>query len=311
MWNRAAINKQSATAKKWLTRGVTFVVTVGAIAGAITAVKALWPAADPPDPEDAARLSVHVIAPQVPLSDYTRRLQSRAPQGFRRAQPTEEPEPLPTDEPTDDPATDIEPPPTDVPEPDPPEPSSTPPSATPTVGGALPGGLSKTDIDTTTEEIFDRYPLCPNADKACRRSVAAGMQGIVAANSTDEQGNKVEPAVAAKRIVMILRESRQTTTAVASREPVGVLVTIDVELRGLRDRPARLAWGMSRTDGGSVLGDWFLQHVAYELRAQADHDQTSVPLWIPLPAESGRYVIDVEVSVDGKPLAAATSAEIR
>jgi hypothetical protein len=308
----STVATRSAPAWRWMKGTVAFVVTLGAVAGAITAVKALWPA---PDPQDRAQLTIQ-ITPRVPLSDYTRLLDTGGPQGWRRVQPTEDTFPteeLPTEEPTDIPTVD---PPTcesDVCVED--ESSTTGPdpdtdvtvsdsdrSSTTKEGFDLPPGMSQDDLDQTIDDVVELIPGCVAQEAA---SCASGLQGITAANSVDESGNKVSPTQAAELVLEVLREARTTER----HEPLGVLVDVGVELTGLADTPVEVTWLMSHaeTGTGGMPDDWVKYRVAYQLIAGTENDTRSVPLWLPLPPAAGPYVVRVAVQHAGRDLVAATS----
>ncbi|MGH3879857.1 MAG: hypothetical protein ACRDSK_22760 [Actinophytocola sp.] len=279
----------SAAAQKWVKRGVAFVVTLGAVAGAITAVTALWPEADPPDAVDRAELSIDV-RPRVPLSQYAR-MASAKPQGFR-LQPTddpvidppEEPPAEPTDVPTEDP-TDM---PTDE------LPTDVPPSAesvTPEPTGEMAEGRRA----VPPEIIVDACQQLELPPDECGEPI----NGIADGFSTDENGNPVDPEVAAQHVVEVLRDTQKT----ADQEPLGAIVIVKADLIGLRDRPVLLTWAMWHKDGGDRLHEeWLNERLAYELRASTDNDSTVARLWIPLPKIPGPYLVGVTAMVDGAPL---------
>jgi hypothetical protein len=60
------------TAQRWLKRIIATIVTFGALAGAVTAIRALWP---PPDPEDSARFTAIRVASQVTVGEHALRLE--------------------------------------------------------------------------------------------------------------------------------------------------------------------------------------------------------------------------------------------
>jgi hypothetical protein len=82
------------TAQRWLKR---IIATFGAPAGAVTAIRALWP---PPDPEDSARFTAIRVASQVTVGEHALRLETTRPQKFGGTGTLEQP-------PTDAPASSI------------------------------------------------------------------------------------------------------------------------------------------------------------------------------------------------------------
>jgi hypothetical protein len=284
----------SAAAQKWVKRGVAFVVTLGAVAGAITAVTALWPEADPPDAVDRAELSVNVL-PRVPLSKYAR-MAAAKPQGFR-LQPTDDPVIDPPEEPSEEPPDE---PPPEVPTVKPTDevPSEAPP---PTESSTRPP-------DGAQAKVLPPPPTVV-AVKACRRmnlqpvSCKDTVAGMAEGFSKDENNMRVDPVAAARRVVEVLKDSQVT----AKHEPLGAIVMVKADLIGLRDRPVLLTWAMWHKDGGGRLHEeWLNERLAYELRASTDNDSAVARLWVPLPKIPGPYLVGVTATVDGAPL---TSSE--
>lgn len=155
-------------------------------------------------------------------------------------------------------------------------------------------------------------------DSSCDRK-ARTLLPIVLAHATDVDGDPLPPAEAAERVVQLLRSTRVEAGdpgepgSVAggggtAPEPLGVVVTADLELGGLRGEPVTLSWSMWRQgDGGRLYGDWLNENVAYRLEATTDRDTTSVDLWIPLPPEPGPYTVRVQLTRDGSRLASAST----
>lgn len=303
------VRRMSESAKRWVKRVVAFIVTLGAVAGALSAVKALWPSADPPDPEDSARLAINVIS-DVSLHEYSL---SQHLAGARLLQPTEEP-PIPTDE---------EPPP------DTDQPCAPGNSCIPTENPSEDGGSTVTDVpsgspgshglpnqpsvhgDSAKQKSAadEGFPPYANAVEARACGLLSGckdgdvLHTIAAGHATDEKGNKVDPEVAARRVLQILDESRT-----ANNEPVGAIITVDVELIGLRGRPVHLTWAMWHASGGGRLHEsWLNNHLAYRMLPDTDHDSATVDLWVPLPRTPGPFVVDVAAKVAGTGIAKSRS----
>ncbi len=296
---RATTKKMSKSARRWLKRAVAFIVTLGAVAAAITAVRALLPAGDPPDPEDSAQVTVKVI-PDVPLSEYAQR------QGFvmplRLQPPGTEPGEEPGTEPTaEGPVVDptcadcaIEGDETPINE----EPS-------PSSEDALPGIDAGTTAPPDGEE--PGFPGESENNEVCEQTPwdCETIGGVVEGAATDENGNQVDPEVQARRVLEILDDARKSPGG----EPVGVLVTVDAVLVGLRDEPVQLRWAMwQETGGGRLHGGWLNDHLVYRMRPDTDRDSTTVDLWIPLPKTAGPFVVDVIASAGGADLAKDRSA---
>jgi hypothetical protein len=124
-------------------------------------------------------------------------------------------------------------------------------------------------------------------------------------NAVDVNGNPVSPSVAAQRVVALLRNARSSDE---EDEPLGVVVTADLELVGLADKPVLLSWSMWQQGGGTRLyGDWLNENLAYRLEATTNRDTTSLNIWIPLPREPGPYFVRVHLATLESTLASADS----
>jgi hypothetical protein len=111
-------------------------------------------------------------------------------------------------------------------------------------------------------------------------------------------GTPVEPEVAAERLVKLLRNTRRTGgSGSRAREPLGVFVTVNLDLIGLRDREVLLSWSMFGGEGVAkrVHGDWLNDNLAYVLKATSDRDSTFQLIWIPLPRSSGPFRVQVHL----------------
>lgn len=129
-------------------------------------------------------------------------------------------------------------------------------------------------------------------------------------------GEPVDPAVAAERVLQVLRDARTTAAPdpdaadndVADPEPLGVVVNADIELVGLRGKPVALSWSMWQTGGDVRLhGDWLNSNLAYRLEAVTDSDTVSIDLWVPLPRPPGPYFVQVDLTAEGARLHSAHS----
>jgi hypothetical protein len=322
----------------WWKRVNVAILGAGALAGAILAIVALVALLvpdDEPDPENSARFTGVNVVPSVPLSEYRQRT-TLAPLGpaAEAAGPTAAPELRPASAAGGGQTA----PPTTTPAPGTSRGSSTTtgPSttaarstssvrtsttrATTTTSGPPPstGGPSTSgepvvdpsgsdwvndggsggggDQGRTPSTIFSS--VC--AASACPES-ADDLESMIVANSVDVDGNPVPPDVAAERVLEILRNARTD-----GDEPLGVVVTTDVELVGLRDAPVFLTWEMFQYGGSTRLhGEWLNENLAYRLEPTTDHDTATLDLWIPLPPDPGPYVVRIKVAHAGSGLASA------
>jgi hypothetical protein len=135
----------------------------------------------------------------------------------------------------------------------------------------------------------------------------------MATQATDQKGNPVPPDVAAEQVLKVLRDTRRTGGEQPGGEqpkgePLGVVVSADLELVGLRGKPVLLSWSMWQQGGTKRLfGNWLNRNLAYRLVATTDHDTTALDMWIPLPKAPGPYFIRVNLTADRSPLASGDS----
>jgi hypothetical protein len=320
---------------------------IGAILGLRTSILDLRPAPEPADAVDSATIKVQADSP-VSLNEAQAWLRARTSQGTgsgaRQNRPVPvrqlQPDPSSQADPTSD---------TSAPEPSPnssdtapePSPSSSDTTASssgsssstastagqPTSSGLRtpspveidpPAGLGQEEfgaqVDQVLERAGERAPStipegCNNPSRPCVLFKLAQSQAV----STD--GKLVEPEVAAERLVELLRNTRTDGQGSPAgdgshpSEPLGVLVTVNLELIGLRDREVQLTWSMLAARGAHkrLYGDWLNNNLAYRLRAGSDRDTAFEYIWIPLPEPAGPYYVRVELTVDGAPLTSQAS----
>jgi hypothetical protein len=79
-------------------------------------------------------------------------------------------------------------------------------------------------------------------------------------------------------------------------EPLGVVVSTDLDLSGLRGKVLTLSWSMWQEAGAVRLsGDWLNDNLAYRIEPRTDHATTTLDVWIPMPREPGSYFIRVDL----------------
>jgi hypothetical protein len=127
------------------------------------------------------------------------------------------------------------------------------------------------------------------------------------------KGEGGAPEDAAKRLVALLRDARRADTQgpggeLAEGEPLGVVVSADIELIGLRNRSVMLSWSMWQQGGQARLyGEWLNTNLAYVLEATTDDESKTVDLWVPLPKEPGPYYIRLVLTAGQSALDSADS----
>jgi hypothetical protein len=321
---------------------------IGAILGLRTSILDLRPAPEPPDPVDSASIKVQADSP-VSLSEAQAWLKARASKGAgsggRQTRPVPvrqlQPDPSSQADPTSDTAapepsssspdtapepsssssddttasssgsTSSTPPTTD-------QPTSTGVGTVPSVQIDPPAGFGREQFGAHVDKVLkgagELAPLtvpegCMDPAHPCVLRSLAGAEAI----GTD--GKPVEPEVAAERLVELLRDTRAggdgSPAGDGSRasEPLGVLVTVNLELIGLRDQEVQLTWSMLAARGAHrrLYGDWLNDNLSYRLKAGSNRDTAFEYIWIPLPKPPGPYYVRVELTVDGAPLKSEAS----
>jgi hypothetical protein len=322
-----------SSVRRWWNRTTATILALGALATAIGAILALRPA---PDPEDSARFTAIQVDSPVALSEAKARLRALIPPGGSggrrdRPAPVRRLQPDPSANTQADPTTD-----TSAPDPtssDTTASSSEPTSSTPETTGqptsSSPGMAPSMEFDPPTgfgqeefrahvEQVMkrarERNPNnptlnCKEEDPEDCRLERTIMRTIATGQSKAPDGTPVEPEVAAERLVKLLRNTRRTDGGGSrAREPLGVFVTVNLDLIGLRDREVLLSWSMvGGNEAERVHGDWLNDNLAYVLKATSDRDSTFQLIWIPLPRSSGPFRVQVHLKIDGAPLASQAS----
>ena len=165
----------------------------------------------------------------------------------------------------------------------------------------IPPAFSPEEFRKYTDEVLKRVnnqiPECDGPSKT-----------FAGTFSTAPNGDPVPPDVAAERVVQLLKGARSTGGGQPGGEPLGVVISADLELAGLRGKPVLLSWSMWQQGGKKRLyGNWLNRNLAYRLEATTDRDTTTVDLWVPLPKSPGPYFIRVNLTAGKAPLASADS----
>jgi hypothetical protein len=173
--------------------------------------------------------------------------------------------------------------------------------ATPSTGD----GLEHTAPPGVLRDVCDEPSAhCSDVNGGVMEDASNALQMVAAGNDVDESGHQVPPAVAARRILGVLSDTRRSE----AQEPLGAVVNVNAVLAGLRDRPVQLTWSMWQADGGGRLhGSWLNEHLVYRLVPDTDRDTATVDLWVPLPTARGPFRLFVYASLDGSRLASDRS----
>jgi hypothetical protein len=310
---------------------------IGAMLALRSSILELRPAPEPPDPRDVARVSIETDSP-VRLSEgqaLIKAMQSQgAGSGSRQERPVLvrrlQPDPTSQADPTGD---------TSPPEPEPSSPSSdTAPepapnssddttastsgstSSTPsTTGQPTPPDLrtgSLMEIDppagTQQEEVGEQLVQVmqnirardhSHAWKDCSEDLSTCAAGpAMRSMAYGPDGKPVPPEVAAERILEVFRDTRTSSEESGPSEALGVFVTADLELIGLRGREVKLSWlmyGGGKGRNKRLHGNWLNDNLVYSLKPQSEDDTSTAAIWIPLPRSAGPFRVHLLLKVDG------------
>lgn len=302
---------------------VTSMVTVGAVAGAIGTVVSLWPS---PDADDSAEVAVRIVH-GIPLSEYQRRVESAgvvALKGYSPPDGEEAPEQTGDAEPGEDesPTRTADPDPTGTPTSTRADPSAAP-ASTRTGSATTVEPTSTPDAEKSTRATNGSGGHGPSATEFIVVDPPAGAEEvalddvkdayqqanfgavvpsdfIAIGNAISPSGEPIDPAAAAERIAKVLADARHAPSAAAPAsagpDPLGVVVSTDLDLSGLRGKKLTLSWSMWQVAGGVRLsGDWLNDNLAYRIEPRTEHATTTLDVWIPLPREPGSYFVRVDL----------------
>lgn len=279
-------------------------LAVSAVAGAIGAIVALWPS---PDPGDSAKFSNVLVMTNVPLGEFNARSEfARAPRGSlpsrivelagitsAHAQEPVDPTTTPATTPT---ATTTTPATT---------PTTTPTTTTTTPGKAvldpeqpvvLPEAATAEKFKRKAATVVDIVERSSDATLSCEQEVCPAMAPLIAAAATDETGAQVKSSTAAERLVGLLNDVRKSKDE--TPEPLGALVTFEVELKGLRGKEVLVDWSIFSA-GKRLFGQWLANNLAYRLKARTESDIASMDVWVPMPKQAGPFRVRLTLTADG------------
>jgi hypothetical protein len=115
---------------------------------------------------------------------------------------------------------------------------------------------------------------------------------LVTVDAVDENGNPVPPQEAAKQLAVRLAMVRSTPTP-EGQDPLGMRVTVNLEIEGLRDQTLLLYWRLVQAGPTQVPGAWAEWVPAAEIIAASERDGGFATMWVPLPDEPGPYRAEV------------------
>ena len=317
------------------------VVGVGGAVTAIVAVLSLWPG---PDADDSAAFTSVRATPDVPLSEYRQRVLEMRPVGGhesgasraklspgvrivgvevhesagaprgRAALPSLPAIPGASHGPVGDPGDavlPVEPRPTTRTS----QPGTSEPSGTSPLRHEDPNRDPSATDQRLTREQRDGIcePLRRTGDD-CRDYVQRSLS-TVKSLSLSPQGEPLSADLAAQRAADMFKNVRRRPVRGAkktSQDAVGVVLTVNVELTGLRGRPTILSWSIWQREGRHRLpSEWLGRNFVASLTPTSDRVTASVDYWVPLPESAGTYLVRSSLHVGDDTLASEDSTPIR
>jgi hypothetical protein len=311
----AAEQQPEGPVRRWWNGVTKAILGAGALASAVAAIVSLWP---DPDAADVAKFAAVRVTPEVPFSEYRQRLVTAhasgddsvggRPWGASAYRPvvhrTDQPAPAteaPDENVTEAPSDDATVPPSTQPSP----PDDTPPTSGPPVAPRQESASGAPAVEVTP--AGPRQPHQGIAAEACQGLDMRASDCGESMKALAGAGNAPAPrAEAVQHLVNLVKQAR--TAEADQSEPLGVVVTVDVELTGLRNEPVLLSWSMWQKGGAHRLhGDWLNTNLAYRLTATSNQDTASLDFWIPLPPKPGPYFIRSILTSDGSTIASVDS----
>ena len=147
----------------------------------------------------------------------------------------------------------------------------------------------------------------PDADAG---TVASLMATSVLTDTRNTAGTPDETV--AERAVELKHMRTVKIKGTKKRELVGVVVSVNMELSGLRGKEVMLSWSMWQDEGSRRLYDgWLNERLAYRLKPTTNHDTASLDFWIPLPKQKGSYTVRARLAVSDITLVTAETEHFR
>ncbi|HET7534174.1 MAG TPA: hypothetical protein VFJ83_13570, partial [Nocardioidaceae bacterium] len=193
--------------------------------------------------------------------------------------PTDSPPESPTDSPTESPTE---------------SPSSATPSESPSARPTeLPEGF-RVERLRYEEVLVDVGAAAPELELPDPQAPPTQTMLALIATMKDEEGKPVPPQEAARRLVRVLGHTRTIQTKEGKHDPLGILVTANVALEGLKGRELGVFWEVWSQDDAIRLFDRWLDEVPVSrIAAEKEQDSGAFQFWVPMPKKPGEYVIHV------------------
>jgi hypothetical protein len=115
---------------------------------------------------------------------------------------------------------------------------------------------------------------------------------VLTIDAVSEDGQQVAPQEAAKRLAVRLSTVRSAHTG-TKRDPLGMRVTVNLEVEGLRGQVLILYWHLVQTGPTPVPDAWADWIPAARIVASTDRDAGFSTMWVPLPKERGPWSAEI------------------
>jgi hypothetical protein len=136
---------------------------------------------------------------------------------------------------------------------------------------------------------------------------------ILIAGCVNQNGQIATALACAKSIAAILGDGASVPAGSGGqgsvdRQPLGELISVDVELTGLQGQSIFLSWSIfPENASGSLPAKWSDNFVAYRLVPTTNDDTGSLEMWIPLPEQQGPYFVRLTLTTGDASLASMDS----
>jgi hypothetical protein len=141
------------------------------------------------------------------------------------------------------------------------------------------------------------------------------MAAFIIVTPVNKHDQPVAQSAVADSIIGILGQtqtipSSQNGTPSSKRDPLGELVSVNLELVGLRGQPVLLSWSIfQQGNKTSPFGKWLGgDFVVDRLEATTNDDTAALEMWIPLPELRGPFVVRLSLDTNSFDLASADSS---
>jgi hypothetical protein len=271
----------------WWRRGWALVtagiLTLGALASAITAIAGLWPGEDA---LDQAQVTSIEITEGVLLSEYAQQPGS-GPQSLGGRTAAGQPSLVlvadldESDTATPTPTPILTPTPTPTPAPPPTPPQTLDPGPLPP-----PNRRFYKDMLEEVHDLAPQYALPVNPKLGV--PVTKLNEDIV-----DQDDRRVTPADAARRLVGILGRTKMQRHR-GKLDPLGVVVAANLRVEGFRNHELAVSWRLvGRAGSRTPYSRWLDEVPAARITASTYRDGGAVQFWVPMPRKPGKYAVQV------------------